>query len=130
MRDPNGVVNGLVLHQNGDRRAPKLSVSEVPPEPQEIAFDAATSGGVAGRYRFDTGDVLDVALRAIISKHSSRDKARLPIFASGKDKFFYKIVDAQLDFERDGGGKVLAAVLHQNGRDQRAPRISTLMKLA
>jgi len=27
-RDPNGLVNGLVLHQNGNREAPKLSVSE------------------------------------------------------------------------------------------------------
>jgi ATP-dependent Clp protease adapter protein ClpS len=32
-RDPNGLVNGLVLHQNGDREAPKLSVSEDSGEP-------------------------------------------------------------------------------------------------
>ena len=32
-RDPNGVVNGLVLHQNGDHEAPKLSVSEDSSEP-------------------------------------------------------------------------------------------------
>jgi hypothetical protein len=43
-----------------------------------------------------------------------------PIFASAKDKFFLKIVDAQLDFERGAGGKVVAVVLHQNGRDIRA----------
>ena len=43
-RDPDGAVNGLVLHQNGDHTARKLSASEIPPEPQEIAFDAATSG--------------------------------------------------------------------------------------
>ena len=101
-RDPNGVVNGLVLHQNGDRSAPKLSVSEVPPEPQEIAFDAATSGDVAGRYRFDTGDVLDVALKGDHLEAQVTGQGALPIFASGKDKFFYKVVDAQLDFERDG----------------------------
>ena len=57
----------------------------MPPEPQEIAFDAAAS----------------------------------------KDKFFYKVVDAQLDFECDGSGKVTAAVLHQNGREMRAPRMAT-----
>jgi serine-type D-Ala-D-Ala carboxypeptidase/endopeptidase len=33
-RDSMGVVNGLVLHQNGDRAAPKLSASELPPEPE------------------------------------------------------------------------------------------------
>jgi hypothetical protein len=48
----------------------------------------------------------------------------LPIFASARDKFFLKAVDAQLDFQRDAGGKVVAVVLHQNGRDLRAPRIT------
>jgi serine-type D-Ala-D-Ala carboxypeptidase/endopeptidase len=32
-RDPNGLVNGLVLHQNGDRDAPKLRVPEDSTEP-------------------------------------------------------------------------------------------------
>jgi hypothetical protein len=47
------------------------------------------------------------------------------VYASAKDRFFLKIVDAQLDFERDAGGKVVALVLHQNGRDNRAPRMTT-----
>jgi serine-type D-Ala-D-Ala carboxypeptidase/endopeptidase len=47
-RDPSGVVNGLVLHQNGDRAAPKLSASELPPERQEIALDGATLGDYVG----------------------------------------------------------------------------------
>jgi serine-type D-Ala-D-Ala carboxypeptidase/endopeptidase len=39
-----------------------------------------------------------------------------------KDKFFYKVVDAQLDFERDASGKVVAVILHQHGQNPRAPR--------
>jgi hypothetical protein len=34
------------------------------------------------------------------------------------------VVDAQLDFERDGGGKVVAVILHQSGHDMRAPRLA------
>jgi hypothetical protein len=45
-----------------------------------------------------------------------------PIYASAKDKFFYKVVDAQLDFERVASGKVVAVILHQNGQNPRAPR--------
>ena len=41
------------------------------------------------------------------------------------NKFFYKIVDMQLDFERDAGGKVVAVVLHENGGHIRAPRVVT-----
>jgi serine-type D-Ala-D-Ala carboxypeptidase/endopeptidase len=44
--------------------------------------------------------------------------------ASAKEKFFYKAVDAQLDFQRDAGGRVVAVVLHQNGRDMRAQRVA------
>jgi serine-type D-Ala-D-Ala carboxypeptidase/endopeptidase len=124
-RDANGAVNGLILHQNGDHAAAKLSASELPPEPQEIAFDATTSGDYAGKYQFDFGAVLDVALKSDHLEAQLTGQGALPIFASGKDKFFYKIVDAQLDFERDGGGKVIAVVLHQNGRDMRAPRMTT-----
>lgn len=47
-----------------------------------------------------------------------------PIFASRPDDFFYKIVDAQLHFERDADNKVVAVVLHQNGRDMRAARLA------
>jgi D-alanyl-D-alanine-carboxypeptidase/D-alanyl-D-alanine-endopeptidase len=124
-RDPNGVVTGLVLHQNGDHAAAKLSASELPPELKEIAFDAATSGDYIGKYQFDSGAVLDVALKSDHLEAQVTGQGAVPIFASSKDKFFYKVVDGQLDFERDGAGKVVAVVLHQNGRDMRAPRIST-----
>jgi hypothetical protein len=47
-----------------------------------------------------------------------------PVFANARDRFFYMAVEAQLDFERDGEGKVVAVILHQNGRDIRAPRVA------
>ena len=77
----------------------------------------------AGKYRFDFG-VLDVVPKGDHLEAQLTGQAAYPIFASGKDKFFYKVVDAKLDFERDGGGKIIAVVLHQSGRDLRAPRIA------
>jgi serine-type D-Ala-D-Ala carboxypeptidase/endopeptidase len=123
-RNPDGEVNGLVLHQNGDRTAQKLSASELPPERSEIAFDAATSGDYVGKYQFDFG-ILDVVLKGDHLEAQLTGQAAFPIFASSKDKFFYRVVDAQLDFVRDGGEKVIAVVLHQGGRDMRALRLST-----
>jgi CubicO group peptidase (beta-lactamase class C family) len=123
-RDANGVITGLVMHQNGDRTAPKLSASELPPELQEIELDAATLGDYAGKYRFDFG-IFDVALKSDHLEAQLTGQPPLPIFPSAKDKFFCKVVDAQLEFERDAGGKVVAVVLHQNASDIRAPRITT-----
>jgi hypothetical protein len=120
-RDPKGAVNGLVLHQNGDHVAPKLNASE----PKSIPLDAAPFGDYIGKYRFDFGVVLDVALQGDHLDAQLTGQPALPIFASSRDRFFYKAVDALLDFERDAGGKVVAVVLHQNGRDVRAARMGT-----
>ena len=49
---------------------------------------------------------------------------KLPVFAEADGKFFLKVVDAQLEFVKDANGKVTDVILHQNGRDQKAPRTS------
>jgi hypothetical protein len=123
-RDGKGVVTGLVLHQNGEHAARKLSAAEAPPEPVAIALDAATLGDYVGQYKFDFGAVLDVVLKGDHLEAQLTGQPAVAIFASAKDKFFYQVVEAQLDFERDGARKVVAVVLHQNGRDMRAPRMA------
>ncbi len=122
-RDHDGAVDGLVLHQKGDRKAPRLSASELPPEPKEIKLGAAALGDYVGKYRFNFG-ILDVVLKSDVLEAQLTGQSAIPIFASATDKFFYKVVDAQLDFQRDAGGKIVAVVLHQNGRDMRAPRMT------
>jgi hypothetical protein len=44
------------------------------------------------------------------------------IWASARDEFFLKVVDAQISFTRGADGRIDALILHQGGRDQRAPR--------
>jgi D-alanyl-D-alanine-carboxypeptidase/D-alanyl-D-alanine-endopeptidase len=123
-RDAKSVVTGLVLHQNGDHLAPRLSASELPPEPQQIALDAATVREYAGKYQFAFGAVLDVTVNGDQLSAQLTGQSTLPIYPSAKDEFFYKVVDARLTYERDAAGKVVAVVLHQNGQDMRAPRIN------
>jgi CubicO group peptidase (beta-lactamase class C family) len=49
---------------------------------------------------------------------------KFPVFAESETKFFLKVVDAQLTFVKDDKGAVTEAILHQNGRDQTARRVS------
>lgn len=44
------------------------------------------------------------------------------VFPYAPDKFSSKAVDAQLEFTRGPDGKVDGVILHQNGRDMKAPR--------
>jgi CubicO group peptidase (beta-lactamase class C family) len=123
-RDAKGTVSGLVLHQNGDRAAPKTTAAELPAEPKEIALDAATLQSYVGKFQFAPNFVFDITLTGNQLFAQLTGQSALPVYASTKDQFFYKVVDAQLSFERDAKGNVVAVVLHQNGRDMRAPRIA------
>lgn len=114
-RDAAGKVAGLVLHQNGDHVAPKVTETA-------FAVDAKTLGDYVGVYSFGAhGDfVFTLKDDALFAKLATQPAFQ--VFPSAKDKFFYKVVDAQLTFERDAAGKVIAVVLHQNGHDTRAPK--------
>ena len=46
-----------------------------------------------------------------------------PIFPEGEDRFFYRVVDAQMTFQRDEDGRVTGLVLHQNGQNVPGPRL-------
>lgn len=122
-RNADGAVSSLVLHQGGNTAAPKLSASQLPPELREIELDAATLGDYAGTYRFDFGAVIDVTPKGGHLEAQLTGQFAYPVFANARDRFFYIAVEAQLDFERGPDGKVVAAVLHQNGRDMRAARV-------
>jgi hypothetical protein len=47
-----------------------------------------------------------------------------PSFPESETMFFLKVVDAQIEFEKDASGAVTDLILHQGGRDQKAPRVS------
>jgi D-alanyl-D-alanine-carboxypeptidase/D-alanyl-D-alanine-endopeptidase len=93
-----------------------------PVERKEVALPAAELGAYAGVYtlspqaRFtvlQVGDGLRVRLTG---------QTFLAIFASAKDEFFYRAVEAQISFRRDEKGQIAGLTLHQNGRDLPAPR--------
>jgi D-alanyl-D-alanine-carboxypeptidase/D-alanyl-D-alanine-endopeptidase len=48
---------------------------------------------------------------------------RFGLFASGRNEFFLRAVDASISFERDGADRVIALILHQGGANQRAARL-------
>jgi CubicO group peptidase (beta-lactamase class C family) len=123
-RDAKGVVTGLVLRQGGDTPAPKLSASDLPPQLREIVLDAATLGDYAGQYRLDPDTVIEVMASGGHLEAQLTGQPAFPVFANARDRFFYMVVEAQLEFERNAGGKVIAVVLHQNGRDMRAPLLA------
>lgn len=119
-RNATGEVTALVLHQNGrDQPAPRQAL---PAPPKEIAVSAEALREYAGSYPLAPAFVLTVSEENGALLVQATGQPKLPVFASGKDAFFYKVVDAQITFSRDSAGKVNGLVLHQGGRDMPAAR--------
>jgi CubicO group peptidase (beta-lactamase class C family) len=138
-RDASDNVIALTLHQNGANQRAQRMVDDVglaTPPPgaaqttdhavaqQVINLDAAALAAYVGRYQLAPGAIIDVTLKEGQMRVQLTGQPAFPIYASAPDKFFLKVVDAQIDFERDAHGKVVALILHQNGANQRAQQIN------
>jgi serine-type D-Ala-D-Ala carboxypeptidase/endopeptidase len=114
-RTTDGRVTALILHQNGrDQRAPR---QPLPSLHAEIALPAETLRDYVGSYPLAPEFVLTVTTEPGALFVQATGQAKFPVYAEAKDRFFYRIVEAKIDFTRDAAGRVTGLVLHQNGRD-------------
>jgi hypothetical protein len=93
-------------------------------ERKEITLPHATLAAYVGTYDLAPQIKIMVTLEGDQLMTQLSGQPKVPVFADSETSFFLKVVDAQLTFEKDAGSAVTAVVLHQNGRDQRAPRSS------
>lgn len=106
----------------------KSLIGEPPAEPPvvraAVAVDTARLAQYVGSYSL-------VPLIATFTITSEEDKLlaqltgqpRFRIFPESDSRFFYRVVDAQIEFERDDSGNVTALLLHQGGKDMKAGRL-------
>lgn len=116
-RDAGGKVVGLVLHQNGRSIAATRSAAVVPTFPPVVQLDGATLDEYVGTYLVSPSAAFTITRNGDQLSIQLTGQSAIPIFASAKDSFFCKAVDAQVSFDRDANGKVIKLVLHQGGRD-------------
>ncbi|MEO8026615.1 MAG: serine hydrolase [Bryobacteraceae bacterium] len=90
------------------------------PKP-EIKVDPTILASYAGEYALGpaTATVTAEGSRLFVQLTG---QPKFELFASAESEFFLKVVEAQVSFVRDEGGKVTHLVLHQNGANQKAMR--------
>jgi CubicO group peptidase (beta-lactamase class C family) len=86
---------------------PKYEVDE--------SVDPTTFAAYVGRYDY-FGAVMDVALEGNQLTAQLTGQPRYPIFPSGPNQFFWKIVDAQIEFMKDDSGQIVSARHTQGGQ--------------
>ena len=95
-----------------------------PVQHHEIAVDPAALKGLTGRYQLTPQAVVEMTLEGGQLYTQITGQPRLPVFMETPHRGFLKVVEATLDFDVDANGRATALVIHQNGRDTRAPRIA------
>ena len=105
-----------------DAQAP-LATPAAPTQHTEVMVDAKLYDGYVGRYQLAPAAIITMTRTGDRLFTQLTGQPAFEIFPESEKTFFLKVVDAQLTFETDQYGKATAVVLHQNGIDQRAPRI-------
>lgn len=76
-----------------------------------------------GIYQLTSILLLEVTLDGEILTVQLTGELAVPAFPESETDFFSKDIDAQVTFEKDSTGKVVALILHQGGVDMRAEKI-------
>lgn len=128
VRDQSGVVVSHIMHRQLGDEPPATKVSDAEAEqvlarykPAEV--DPAVFADYVGSYQLMPEFILEVTLQEdrLFMQATGQEMAEL--FPRSESRFFMKVVDAEIDFERDDTGKVVRLVLHQGGRDMPAEKI-------
>jgi beta-lactamase regulating signal transducer with metallopeptidase domain len=88
-----------------------------------IKLPAETLDRYVGHYQVGTTFLFTVRRDGDRMLAQLTGQPEAEIFAESESSFFYKAVEAQLDFRTDGAGPAGAVTLHQNGQNPTWPRI-------
>jgi beta-lactamase regulating signal transducer with metallopeptidase domain len=90
---------------------------------QEVQIDPAILDNYVGYYQFGAYRVITVTREgdALFAEFSGGGYNQ--VYPESPQKFFYKVVAAQLAFVTDAQGRATGLVLHQDGLERPAPRI-------
>lgn len=125
--DPDSKLTVIVLANLNGGAASKLGASlmtlsrggtvTLPNERQAITLAPDVLKTYEGTYQLNPkfGIVVRFDGKKLTAQATGQDA--LELFAEKPDRFFFRVVDAQISFTRDAAGKIEAAVLHQGGRD-------------
>jgi hypothetical protein len=89
-----------------------------------VPFDAASFDKYVGYYQLGPSTIFTVIRDGDHFFARLTGQINVEFFPESETKFFATVVHAQISFNTDGQGHVTELVLHQNGLEQHAPRIT------
>ena len=90
---------------------------------KEIKIDEKILKSYVGVYEISPNFSIVVSVKDGALKAQATGQAEFDLYAESETRFFLKVVEVQMDFVKDGQGKVTHLVLHQGGQDVKANKV-------
>lgn len=90
---------------------------------KSVSVDSSILQQYVGKYNFTSMASLKVTREAGQLYVQLGDQPMFKIYPESQNKFFLTVVDAEVEFIKDGSGQISKVVLYQNGTTREMPRI-------
>lgn len=109
-----------VVFKNRINEIRGAKTDKIPEEKTEISLSPEQMQPFTGEYEIQPGFSLMVTLENGHLMTQATGQTKVEIYPESEMKFFLKVVDAQIEFQRNKDGKVDSLILFQNGAEIRA----------
>jgi CubicO group peptidase (beta-lactamase class C family) len=92
-------------------------------ERKEVHVDPQVLEGYVGNYQLTPNFSIAITRDGDHLYEQATSQPKFEIYPEREKEFFLKVADAQIEFVTNSQGKATALILHQNGIDQRGPRV-------
>jgi len=103
------------------------TLSGLAQEQKEIVVSSQVLQQYVGVYELAPTFKISISAEGNQLMAQATGQPNLPVYASSETKFFYKVVNAQIEFFKDATGNVTHLVLYQNNQEMKAPKISSIV---
>jgi D-alanyl-D-alanine carboxypeptidase len=121
--DASGKVTEMIMYPEGALKGePAARLADAPVARPVAKVDPALYDAYVGDYELGPNFVLVVSREGDRLMTQATGQSKVEVFPSSETEFFLKVVEARIVFVKDSSGAVEALVLHQGGREMRAPK--------
>ncbi|MCD6065481.1 MAG: serine hydrolase [Bacteroidetes bacterium] len=96
---------------------------DLPVERKVVKVDESIYKKLCGEYEMEPDFTITITLEAGKLYSQATKQEKIEIFPEADYKYFYKVVNAQLDFEKNDKGEISGLILHQGGQNMPAKKI-------
>jgi D-alanyl-D-alanine carboxypeptidase len=123
VKGEDGKVKHVVAIDPNDSEDINVRIGDKPTERKVVPIAQKDFDMLVGEYKIANDFALNVTREGDRYFTQATGQGKIEIYAESETKFFVKVMDAQLTFQKDAEGKATGVVMTQGGRDTPAKKV-------